>query len=366
MPTPTASPSLIDQQDQLDRLCRNFADQQVVAVDTEFMRTDTYAPKLGLVQLHAAGTTALIDPLAPIDLKPLWQLLLSPERLCLLHSAKQDMEAIWFCLGKLPPALIDTQICAGLLGYPAQAGYATLAGELLQVSMGKSETRTDWTRRPLTTAQLHYAIEDVLYLPAMHSLLQARLEQCGRYGWALEDSAALTDERLYRPDPAVAWQRLKRISFLPPAEQARAKALASWRESRSVTTNRPRQWVLSDSALLELAARNPESNEALNQMRELPPAVARKQASELLTALATANATDPGQHQQRIPERGNTRLRKLLKVVQSLAKELDVAAEVLASKRDIEALLHGDPEARCTRGWRKGVIGDRLLSALQD
>jgi ribonuclease D len=368
MPPPNTLPELITTGKELAQLLELVAAANVVALDTEFVRTNTYAPHLGLLQIHVGTTITCVDPLAGIDISPLWQLLLSAERILILHSAKQDMEVIWFEQQALPANLIDTQICAALLGFPAQIGYAGIAGDIVGASVSKDQTRTDWSRRPLSRAQIQYALEDVEHLPEVHATLRARLEALGRYEWALEDSAAMLDHKLYEPDPAGAWQRIKSVPYLPVEQQARARALAEWREQRAVSVDKPRGWILSDKALLQLAEANPKSEQQLGRVEDLPGAVVRKQGRKLLAIIRAANeALAAGELEltQAVPERDQDKstLKNLSALVRAKAAELGIAPEVLASKRDLQALLRDEPDPKVLQGWRKAEIGDRLLAA---
>ena len=198
MPAQPDIPVLIHRQSDLDALCSVMAECVEICLDTEFVRTNTYAPHLGLLQVAAGDLITCVDPLAEFDMGEFWAALFSTQRTCVLHAAKQDQEVLWFEQGKVIGNLLDTQICAGLLGLPAQIGYAGLVRELLGIELSKSETRTDWTRRPLSAAQISYAAEDVVHLPQIRKLLTEKLQALGRYQWALEDSAALSDTRLYR------------------------------------------------------------------------------------------------------------------------------------------------------------------------
>jgi ribonuclease D len=369
MPAPAQLPLLINQQPDLDRVCAVVADSTEIVVDTEFVRTKTYAPQLGLLQLKAADTIACIDPLADLDLQPFWALLFDPARRCVMHSAKQDMEVLWFEQQRIITNLLDTQICAGLLGHPAQIGYAGLVMELLSIELDKTQTRTDWSRRPLTKEQIRYAAEDVEHLPTLKKQLTEALTELGRIEWAIEDSRQLCDTSLYEPLPANAWQRIKSIPFLPPEEQARARALATWREERAVQANKPRQWIISDKALLQLAADSPADESELRNIADLPPPVARKQGRTLVGILNDTNdalASGELEFTQHIIDRAteNALSKKLMKLVRAKAEELGIVAEVLASKKDVSALIRGGAAEKLTSGWRKAVIGDELLAAL--
>ena len=367
MPAQNEIPLLVEQQSDLDKVCKVVAQHQQVAVDTEFVRTNTYAPHLGLLQLTAGDMTVCVDPLADVDMQEIWQLLFDPERSSILHSAKQDMEVMWFGEGDVIHNLIDTQVCAALLGYPAQIGYAGLLAELLNIEIAKSQTRTDWSRRPLTAAQLEYAAEDVIHLPEMLRLLEERLRELGRYEWAVEDSSAMCDIGLYKPQPTDAWQRIKSVPFLPPAQQARARALATWREKRAVDSNKPRQWIIGDKALLELVTENPASEQAVQSLRELPAGLARSQGRKLLNVLAAANESftkgDIQIDQQEIDiDREKALSKPMGKLVRATAEKLGIAPEVLASKRDINAIIRGTDNARALQGWRLDIIGEELLA----
>ena len=367
MPAQNEIPLLVEQQSDLDKVCQIVAQHQQIAVDTEFVRTNTYAPHLGLLQLTAGDLTVCVDPLADVDMQEIWQLLFDPGRNSILHSAKQDMEVMWFGEGDVIHNLIDTQVCAALLGYPAQIGYAGLLAELLDIEIAKSQTRTDWSRRPLTAAQLEYAAEDVIHLPEMLRLLEERLREQGRYEWAVEDSSAMCDIGLYKPQPTDAWQRIKSVPFLPPAQQARARALATWREKRAVDSNKPRQWIIGDKALLELVTENPASEQAVQGLRELPGGLARSQGRKLLNVLGAANDAfakgDIQIDQQEIDiDREKALSKPMGKLVRATAEKLGIAAEVLASKRDINAIIRGTNNARALQGWRRDIVGEELLT----
>ncbi len=371
MPALAKFPLLIEQQTDLDALCTELAAHESFALDTEFVRTNTYAPQLGLLQLATPSLAVCVDPLAGLDMQSIWTLLFDPQRTSVVHSAKQDLELLWFSQGDIIHNLLDTQICAGLLGYPAQIGYAGLLKELLGIEIGKTETRTDWTRRPLTELQLQYAAEDVVHLPELADMLITRLQQQERYAWAVEDSLALCDTSLYQPVPDDAWQKIKSIPFLPPAQQARARALAAWREARAVETDKPRQWIISDATLLQLASTNPASTSALEKLSEVAPGLARKQGSALIEILSTANsafaAGDMHLEQQAVDiPREKILSKRLLERVADKAKVLGITPEVLASRRDINALLRNPGTSRVTQGWRHAIIGETLVAHLSD
>jgi ribonuclease D len=362
-------PIFVDTQADLNRVCEIVSHCDTVALDTEFVRTRTYAPHLGLLQIAAADMIVCVDPLANLDYSTLWQLLFDPARANILHSASQDLEVMWFQQGGIINNLIDTQICAAFLNYPPQIGYAGLVDDLFGVTISKEQTRTNWTRRPLTDEQIDYAAKDVVHLHEMHKILRERLEAKNRYNWALEDSAALCNLSLYMPNTENAWQRIKSIPFMPAKQQPRAIRLAQWREERAVKLDKPRKWVIDDKIILELAAANPANEQALANMHGIPEGLARRQSSYLLDVLAKGNddyARNPAAYIQEIPnrERDTAINKKLMKIVKRKAAELEIPAEILASRRDINAIRRSTKEARVLSGWRFEIIGQELQAAL--
>ncbi len=362
-------PLLIEQQTDLNLLCDTVAGCDLIGLDTEFVRTRTYAPQLGLVQIAAGDTAVCVDPLADLNFDRFWELLFDPERTVIMHSATQDLEVMWFHRQAIVQNLVDTQLCAALLGYQPQIGYAGLVAELASVSLSKEQTRTDWTRRPLTHEQLDYAAKDVVYLGGMHQVLRDRLQSLGRYQWAIEDSAALCDVRFYQPDIENAWQRVKSIPFMPAEQQARARRLSAWREQRAVTLDKPRKWIMDDKALVAIAAANPPDADSLAAVRDVPAGLANRQATDLLAAVAQGNAdysTRPEEFRQEIPDRDrdSKQSSELAKRVRAKAEELQIPAEVLASRRDINALMRGETGTRILSGWRYEIIGKTLQATL--
>lgn len=360
---------LITHQAELDACCAALAMHGEVGLDTEFMRTDTYRPRLCLVQLASRQEVHCIDALIPLDTTALWGLLASDRTLKLVHAAKQDLEVLRLQFGQLPAPIFDTQIAAGLLGAAAQIGYAGLVQAELGVTLDKSHTRTDWSRRPLTTEQIAYAGNDVAYLPDLYAILRKRLEASGRLRWAEEDSAALLDPALYDAPPQDAWRRLGGVAHLPVPVQARVRRLAAWRESRASGANRPRQWILSDQALLGLAHSAARAITDLETIKDLPAGTVRKSGEALLAELRAADAEVASGdltlvQLPRAAPAENGAIRKLSQVVQAVAANLGIAPEILATRADLTALYRGSREVRPLQGWRRAVVGEALLAAV--
>jgi ribonuclease D len=260
-------------------------------------------------------------------------------------------------------------VAAALLGHPPQMGYAALVEAELGVRIDKTQTRTDWSRRPLSAAQIVYAANDVAFLPELAARLRQRLAGAGREAWALEDSAALLDPSLYGVNPEDAWERLGGIVYQPVAVQARARRLAAWRERRADQADRPRQWILTDQALLALAAANPEDVAGIQALDVVPQGAIRNSGAAILAELRRADedlaAGGYGLVRRSRPTApDNGRLRQLIDVTQKAANALDVAPEILATRAEIGALMRGARDVRPLRGWRRAVIGEALLAAL--
>jgi len=359
--------TLITTQAALDAAVFRMQAAERLALDTEFMRERTYFPLLCLLQIATESDCFLVDPLAGLDLRALHALLAEPARLKILHAARQDLEVLLLTGGTVPAPLFDTQVAAALLGFAPQIGYAELVARQLGHSIDKGQTRTDWSRRPLSPEQLAYAADDVHHLLTLHTDLAAALEAKGRSAWADEETTAYANPALYRTDPADAWRRLKGLGRMKPQEQAAARALTEWREGRAIESDKPRGWILTDDALLAIATLAPDTLEALAGIRALPPAVVRNRGAELLQLLAAARSAPPVDSSDDVSSRRPTpeetaRAAKFMQVVRDEATALGVGPEILATRRDIEALARGVRDNALTRGWRRLVIGEKLLA----
>lgn len=335
----------------------------MIAVDTEFMREKTYFSQLCLVQFAVDQEYWCADPLPADNLQAFWDAILQPA--WVLHSGRQDLEVVQQSAGRLPGKLFDTQVAAALLGYPPQMGYANLVSELFGVELAKSQTRADWSRRPLSEAELSYAAEDVMYLLPAYEKLCEKLATTGRLEWAEEDSAGLLDPALYQIDLDTAIDRVKGARNMRGHARRIAVQLASWREQRAVKSNKPRQWILRDTVLLDIAGKQPDSLEALNGIDNISPGLVRRNGDELLAMIvATRDGEDDYQPPSRPDEEEKALLKKLQKVVQTRARQIDIPPEVLAPRRELTAALSGERELRVFRGWREDLIGTDIRQML--
>jgi ribonuclease D len=352
---------LADEQGRLDASLR-------WSLDTEFVRERTYLPNLCLVQVAVGSRILLLDVLSLGNPETLRALLDLPEKPVVVHAAHQDIEALLPLTGAPLAPLFDTQLAAALLGFPSQVGYGELVRRVMGVELAKAHARTDWTKRPLSEAQLAYAADDVRYLGPLSEELERRLDSAGRLPWIAEECAALADPALYRVEPEEAWKRLKGMERLRPEERAVAHALAIWREERAQRRNLPRGWVLPDAALRELARMRPRSPAELQHVTSLPGGAASRLADELLQVVATAprDADLVAAHPvvERLAPAQQAALRRLQALVQETATELGLEPEVLATRRDLTALVRGARDAQPLTGWRRDVVGAKLLAAI--
>ncbi|HEY1632158.1 MAG TPA: ribonuclease D [Rhizomicrobium sp.] len=336
-----------------------------VALDTEFMRDQTYWPKLCLMQVASPETAAIVDPLADgMDLAPFYELMKSPAMVKVFHAARQDIEIFWHQGGVIPDPLFDTQIAAMVAGFGDSASYETLARRLANVEIDKSSRFTDWSRRPLSQKQLEYAIGDVTHLRVIYEKLKHELERTDRASWVAEEIDALKQQDLYELDPANSWKRLKpRTSskkFL-----AMLAAIAAWREREAQTRDIPRGRVLKDEALTEIAAHPPESAEGLERIRAVPKGFASSRMGKgLMDAIAQGRdgpvpqGFEPDRpRRKREPSQSSIDLLKTL--LRLRAEDAKVAPRLIANAEDIERIAaFEDEDVAALHGWRAEVFGN--------
>jgi ribonuclease D len=352
----------------LSAFCERLKDQPFVAVDTEFMRETTYWPKLCLIQAAAPSAEAVIDPLADdIDLMPFLDILRDEKIDKVFHAARQDVE-IFNNLGAMPRPLFDTQIASMAAGFGEQIAYDALVRQMLKIDVDKSSRFTDWARRPLSDAQLTYALGDVTHLAALYPMLHERLEKAGRIGWVMEEMEAMADPALYDVEPENAWKRLK-----PRRHTAKYlavfRAVAAWRERTAQTRDQPRGRILKDEAIDELAAQAPVDAEGLNRLRSVPKGFSgSKFGPDLLDAIKTA-LKDPEGYAPVIERNGGPSspaagaVVELLKVLlKARAEDAGVASKLIATVADLEKIANDDrADTAALHGWRREAFGEDAL-----
>ena len=367
-----APPVLITDSAELAALCDRLRSEAYVTVDTEFMRERTYWPELCVVQLGGKSDVAVVDALASgLDLAPLGALLADAAVVKVFHAARQDVEIFLQMFGAVPVPLFDTQVAAMVAGFGDQVGYDSLVAGLAGGQIDKAHRFSDWSARPLSPAQVAYAAADVTHLRTVYERLTARLAQEGRLAWVSEELAALAEPATYRPDPMTMWERLR-----PRTSNRRMlgtlRAVAAWREREAQRINIPRQRLVRDESLLEIAATAPADTDQLSRIRGVTRGFADGATGQsLLAAIAEAAALPeqdlPEAKSQRDGPRPSPALVALLKVLLAeKAESHDVAPRLLASSEDIDRLATEDqPAVPALHGWRLGVFGEDALALKQ-
>jgi ribonuclease D len=361
--------TLITDSAELAAFCERQAETEFVAVDTEFMRDTSYWPKLCLVQIGGPKEVAAIDSLAPgIDLQPLYDLMADFRLLKVFHSGRQDLEIFYHLTGAVPESIFDTQVAAMVCGFGDSVSYEQLARKLAGAKIDKSSRFADWSMRPLTERQLDYALADVTHLRRIFTTLRRRLEKSGRTEWLQDEMNVLTDPRTYDLDPRHAWRRFKSRStdqrFL-----AVLRELAAWRETEAQRRDVPRNRVIRDEQLMDIAAHRPTAAEALGRTRGLNRDFAQgRWGREVLKAVELGIAVPDDElpeapPAQRLPQ-GIGPLTDLLKVLLKMrCEQYDVAQKLVASAADLELIAANDKaDVRALDGWRYEIFGADALA----
>jgi ribonuclease D len=359
----------IDSAQALQAFCSRLAGVDWIALDTEFLREKTYYPKLCLLQIATPEVVACIDPLALDDLNPLLELIFDPAITKVMHAARQDMEIFFHLRGAAPGPVFDTQIAALLLGYPDQIGYGNLVREMLGVNLDKLHTRADWSLRPLTRDQLHYAADDVIYLVEVYRQLQHKLQQLGRLDWLAEDFAQLSRAELYQTHPEQAWLKVKGSNRLKGASLSVLQALASWREEQAIRRDLPRGWILRDDALLEIARHKPATAEALGKLRGLGDRLLDKFGEQLVALVVNAAGVKPqafpgSDERVRLTPAQDALVDVMMALVRLGGARHALNPAMLASRKDLEKLALGAADADVLHGWRRKLVGEQLQALL--
>lgn len=344
-----------------------------VALDTEFMRVDTFYPIAGLLQVSGGDGAYLIDPLRISDWRPFAALLEAPGVVKVLHSCSEDLEVFLRLTGSLPAPLFDTQLAAGYLNLGFSMGYSRLVQALLDIELPKGETRSDWLQRPLSELQVRYAAEDVSHLVEVYRALMARLAP-QKVEWILEDGAELVANLGREVAPEDAWRDAKLAWKLSRQQQAVLRALCAWRERQARARNQPRNRILREHSLWPLARTQPDNLVALARIEDMHPKTVRQDGETLLQLIREAAALQPEQWPEALPEplpiEASALLKKLRAVGQREGERLDIVPELMLRKKTLEALLKsGYPNGPyqlpdSLRGWRRELMGQALLDCL--
>ena len=351
----------------LRTFCKRLADQPFITVDTEFMRETTYWPRLCLIQAASATDAAIIDPMAEgLDLEPFLDLLRDPKIIKVFHAARQDTE-IFVKLGAMPKPMFDTQVAAMAAGFGDQVSYEALVRQMLKQEVDKGSRFTDWARRPLSEAQLVYALGDVTHLAALYPKLRDRLQKEGRLDWVMAEMEDLTDPALYNTDPDKAWKRLK-----PKKWSAKYLAAfvttAAWRERTAQDRDQPRGRILKDEAIDEIAAQGPTDPDAFNSLRSVPKGFGASRLGIELSAELKRVLADPEAHAPKLERPAHNQpappsVVELLKVLlKAKSDNAGVATKLIGNVADLEKIaLDDEADVDALKGWRRQLFGEDAL-----
>ncbi|HTV35762.1 MAG TPA: ribonuclease D [Xanthobacteraceae bacterium] len=353
---------------ELVDFCARMARHPFVTVDTEFLRESTYYPLLCVAQMASAEEAVVIDALAPgIDLSAFYALMDDKKVVKVFHAARQDIEIIWHAAKLIPHPIFDTQVAAMVLGYGDSISYDQLVQRITGDTLDKSHRFTDWTRRPLSDAQLAYAISDVTHLRDVYQTLSDDLERRGRAGWVEDEMGVLTSPDTYRMEPENAWQRLK-TRVRKPKELAVLIEVAAWREREAQTRDVPRARVLKDEVIADIAVHGPTTTEKLKHLRSLPKGFERSRWGEAIIeaverGLARDIKTLPLPSRAPPAANGGAIVELLKVLLRMVSEQHHVAAKVIATVDDLERIAASDrADVPALKGWRRELFGDKALS----
>jgi ribonuclease D len=362
---------LISTTAELAAFCDRLAKHPVITVDTEFLRETTYYPLLCVVQMASADEAAVIDALADgIDLKPFFKLMANEKVLKVFHAARQDIEIVWHRAGIVPHPIFDTQVAAMALGYGDSIAYDQLVERVTGHRPDKTHRFTDWSRRPLTEDQMHYALADVTHLRDVFAALDTDLKKRGRSDWVSEEMEVLTSPRTYDFHPERAWERLK-TRVRKPKELAVLIEVAAWREQEAQSRDVPRGRILKDEVVGDIATHAPTSLDKLANLRSLPKGFDRsKWGTDIVAAVQRGLARDLAALPKIEKPRGNSNgaaIVELLKVLLRMTSERHaVASKVIATVDDLEQIAADDnADVGALHGWRRELFGEAALALKQ-
>jgi ribonuclease D len=353
---------------ELAAVCRRMACHSFVTVDTEFLRETTYYPLLCVAQMASTDEAVVIDALAPgIDLSPFYTLMANDKIMKVFHAARQDIEIVWHAAKLIPHPIFDTQVAAMVLGYGDSISYDQLVQRITGDALDKSHRFTDWTRRPLSDAQLTYAISDVTHLRDVYLALVEDLKKRGRVDWVQDEMRILTSPDTYRMEPDNAWQRLK-TRVRKPKELAVLIEVAAWREREAQTRDVPRSRVLKDDAIADIAVQTPTTTEKLKTLRSLPKGFERSRWGEAIVAAVNRGLErDPKTlplQARTVASANGAAVVELLKVLLRMISERHhVAAKVIATVDDLERIAGDDAaDVPALSGWRRELFGEKAIA----
>ena len=359
----------IDTPEQLDELCQKIAIAPWIALDTEFLREKTYYAKFCLLQIATPEWVACIDPLALKNLEALLEVIYNPKLVKVFHSCRQDLEIFYQLTGKVPTPIFDTQIAAPLLGMQENPGYAMLVSTLLNINLNKAYTRTDWTLRPLSPQQLKYAADDVIYLCKIYEMMQAKLAKLNRLDSLEEDFKALYNPELYEVKPENAWKKIKGKKKLTGKQLSIVQSLTQWREQLAKSKNKPKNWLIRDDLIIELAKLQPTTMKDLGLVRQINDTLMRRHGALLCQLISKALEKEVHPLKETTNKFKKTPqeeavLDVLSALVKMRAEDNTINPNMLAPRKELEQLLFGVDDCPLLNGWRFEMVGKELQAIL--
>ena len=361
--------SYVDDSEKLQKLCESIKNAPILIIDTEFVREKTYRAKLCLIQIATDDIVACVDPIALNDISPLMDIIFDKTKLKVLHAARQDYEIFYDLNNKLPQPLFDSQLAASLLGYGDQVGYGALVNKVLGVQLDKAHTRTDWSKRPLSKDQIHYASDDVYYLRQLYPFLKNKLIQQVREDWLNEEFEALCQPELYITHPEDAWNRVKGINRLRPRQFAAAKNIAKWREEMAIKKDRPRRWILADDILLAAAQLLPKNNSQLESIVNIKKATVENSGTNIIACVKSALELNEADlptvaKPKRLTADQEIIADLLLTQLKIIANEQNISPANIANRKMIEKVIAGETDIPLLKGWRYQLAGKKIQALL--
>ncbi len=362
-------PNVITTLPDLESFVEQISPAPWLAMDTEFMRESTYYPILCLIQIATDEVSACIDVLSLDHIDPLLELLRQDSQLKIFHSCRQDMEVLYAEYGFLPQPLFDTQVAASILGLDEQISYGELVAQKSDVHLAKTESRTDWKKRPLTEAQIDYALDDVIHLGPLYKKLESDLESEKKASWLAEECEKLLLSSNYFVAPEDAWRFVKGIGKLSAKQFYYVREIAHWREQTAQTKNLPRRWVLADPAILEACQLKELNDEAISQcLKEHAPKSMRHctHISSILQQPIPPNNINNLQEptDNRLSKEQKALIKKLMEFTRNRAEQINTSASLLANRKSLVDLVMGR-QSRVESGWRKFQVGDDLAAIVE-
>ena len=362
--------TFIQNPEQLKTICEQLSNSEFLCIDTEFHREKTYYPELALVQISNGSTAICIDPLAIQDLQPVLELFTNPEITKVFHAAQQDIEIFCHHFNTLPAPVFDTQIAATLLGYGDQVGYAALIKDTLNIEVDKTQTRTDWMKRPLNEKQLDYAASDVIYLAEAYPVLIEQLNKHQRLDWLDDDFKRISEKEQYQVDINTIWKKVKGHQRLNGQQLAVLQSIATWREQTAQQKDRPRRRILSDDALIDIARQKTNSAEDILALRSITQSRINREDAQALANGVNTGLNLPKESWPRLPKKQKINFNDdalvdcLISILKIVGHENKINHGIMASRKQLEALVLGERDLPILEGWRMQHGGQTLVDFL--